>query len=111
MNGPCRTTTALGAPVVPDVYMMSVGPSGPTSSGPPEPSPPDRSDHAPDGSSSTTATHGGRAEPGSGPPPRSTPRLTTTNDGSAWSRMARNSGPANRVLTGTAVAPARWAAT
>ncbi len=115
-GGPYRTTTALGAPVVPEVYMMSMisvdrSDLGPRSSS--EPSGCERSAQArvPPSPSVVAATRTGDGPAGAfrgRTPP--TPGLARTTVGSAWARMAPSSGPASLVLTGTATAPARWTA-
>ncbi len=113
-TGGCGTTTPFGAPVVPEVYMMSVGGAVPAGRGGGDPSGSSSADHAvvpaagpvvassrSPGSPLATSAQG---------TPASVATLATMAPGSAWPRMARSSGAASRVLTGTATAPARWAA-
>src|SRR5580704_4618377 len=110
----CRswfTTTPLGAPVVPDVYMMSIDPWEPGGRGSAEVSGWNSVDQSTvPGALPVVAT----ILIPSTPPARSDHRvpapgsaLARTKVGSAWMRIERSSGPASLVLTGTATAPAR----
>ena len=111
----CRTTTPLGEPVVPEVYMMSARSSG------------SRSTWKSPASFAATDSHG--TTPGTGRAAPPSPSVLTTSpsegtlrraaasasrweaqvtaaDASAWPRMVLVSAAVRRVLVGTATAPA-----
>ena len=101
---PCRTTTPLGRPVVPEVYMMSATSSGPNTCRTSVSSGARRSSQRSELAAEVLTTVGTASRNSA------CTSLHSSTDAPAWKRIRDNSDGPSLARRGTATAPALWMA-